>query len=109
MNITPQMIAGFYDFVPVDGTMPIDRFAQVNLWQQMLSSLSKVPGAMEGYDLSRIFAFVAQLGGIKNINRFKIQVMPDDVIARQAQAGNVLPIPQNPNEPGQIPGMGATG
>lgn len=109
MTITPQMIAGFYDFVPVDGTMPIDRFAQVNLWQQMLSSLSKVPGALMGYDLSRIFAFVAQLGGIKNINRFKVQIQPDGMLQQQAAAGNVVPMRTNLNEPGQIPGMGATG
>lgn len=109
MNINPSMIAGFYDFVPVDGTMPIDRFAQVNLWQQLLGSLSKVPGALQSYDLSKIFAFVAQLGGLKNINRFRIQIQPDGVLQQQAASGNVVPMRSNMNEPGQIPGMGATG
>jgi hypothetical protein len=109
MQITPDMIAGMYDFVPVDGSMPIDRFAQANLWQSMLQGMAKVPGALEQYDMSKIFAFVAQLGGLKNINRFKVQIVPDGMMQQQAQAGNVVPMKPNLNEPGQIPGMGATG
>lgn len=109
MNVNPSMIAGMYDFVPVDGSMPVDRFAQANLWQQMLGGLSKVPGALEQYDLGKIFAFVAQLGGLKNINKFKINVVPDGMMQGQAQAGNVVPMRTNLNEPGQIPGMGPTG
>jgi len=109
MQITPKDIAGFFDFVPVDGTLPIDRFAQVNTWQMLLSNLAKVPGMMQGYDLPRIFAFVAQLGGLKNLERFRVQVVPDGVMEQQAAAGNVVPMRTNLNEPGQIPGMGATG
>lgn len=109
MDIAPEMIAGFYDFVPVDGTMPVDRFAQVNLWQQLIAGMSKVPGALQQYDLSKIFAFVAQLGGLKNVNRFRINVVPDGQLEAQAAAGNAIPMRQNLNEPGQIPGMGATG
>lgn len=109
MNVNPSMLAGMYDFVPIDGTMPVDRFAQVNLWQQLMSSMAKVPGALQQYDLSKIFAFVAQLGGLKNINRFKIQVVPDGMLQQQAAMGNVVPMRTNPMEPGQIPGMGATG
>lgn len=109
LNVTPDMIAGMYDFVPVDGTMPVDRFAQVNLWQQLMASMARVPGALEQYDLSKIFAFVAQLGGLKNINKFRIQVTPDGMMQQQAQMGNVVPMRSNPNEPGQIPGMGSTG
>lgn len=109
MNITPDMLPGFFDFVPVDGTMPVDRFAQVNLWQQLLGQLARVPGALNQYDLGKIFAFVAQLGGLKNISRFKVQVVPDGILPQQVQAGNVVPLKANPNEPGQIPGMGATG
>jgi len=109
ININPQLIAGMYDFVPVDGTMPVDRFAQVNLWQQLMASMARVPGALQQYDLSKIFAFVAQLGGLKNINRFRIQVVPDGVLQRQATAGNMVPMRANVNEPGQIPGMGPTG
>lgn len=109
IQVSPELIAGMYDFVPVDGTMPVDRFAQANLWQQMLGGLSKVPGALEQYDLGKIFAFVAQLGGLKNINKFKINIVPDGMMQQQAQMGNQVPMRSNLNEPGQIPGMGPTG
>lgn len=112
MMVTPEMIQGAYDFVPVDGTMPIDRFAQANLWQQLFGTMSKVPQIMGAYDIPRIFAFVAQLGGLKNINQFRVNVIPDGqmppgmvpISAGAAPAGR-----SNMNEPGQIPGMGATG
>ncbi len=112
INVTPEAISGFYDFEPVDGAMPIDRFAQANLWTQIMAQLSKSPELAAGYDLSRIFAWVAQLAGLKNIQRFKVQVVPDSVAQDQAVRGNVVPLPSNPEitpEPGQIPGLGTTG
>lgn len=109
MNITTDDIDGFYDFVPVDGTMPVDRFAQVNLWQQMMGNMARVPGMLQGYDMGKIFAFVAQLGGLKNVSRFKIQVMPDGMMQQQAAMGNAVPMRANLQEPVQIPGMGSTG
>ena len=112
-DVSPAAISGFFDFVPVDGTLPVDRFAQANLWQMLLGQIVKVPGVAMQYDFGKIFAWVATLAGIKNIAQFRLQ--PDDVLTRQAQAGNVVPLSQaatpkgNPNEPRQIPGMGATG
>lgn len=95
VNVTPEMIAGFYSFVPVDGTLPVDRMAQATLWKEILASMRNMPPqiAME-YDIGKIFAWTASLGGLKNINRFKIQVVPDEQLAAQAQAGNVVPMRQ---------------
>ena len=114
LNVNPANIAGDYDFVPVDGTMPIDRFAQANMWRELLMGMSKVPQVMMQYDLGRIFAWVAQLGGLKNIHKFKVQIAPDQRLALAAQAGNVVPLPTNRSpevvpEPGQVSGMGTTG
>jgi hypothetical protein len=122
VTVTPDKIMGMYDFVPVDGTLPIDRFAQANLWQQLLGQMRTMPEIMMQYDMAGIFTWVAQLAGLKNINQFKIQVAPDQVLAMQAQRGNVVgmngrgpqPASARPNaaeviEPGQVPGMGATG
>ncbi|HWU40345.1 MAG TPA: hypothetical protein VN203_22075, partial [Candidatus Acidoferrum sp.] len=46
----------------------------------------------------KVFTHVAQLGGIRNINQFKVQVVPDAVLAAQMGAGNVIPLrgPQQP-------------
>lgn len=112
LHVTPDMIQGAYDFTPVDGTMPIDRFAQANLWQQMFGTMSKMPQVMQAYDIPRIFAFVAQLGGLKNISQFRVNVVPDGMAGMGVPVGGAAPLPgmkMNLNEPGQIPGMGSTG
>ena len=113
------MIAGFYDFVPVDGTLPIDRFAQANLWKELLTGLYQVPQIAMSYDLGGIFAWMAQLAGLKNITQFRI--MPDQQLAQQVQAGNMVPNGQagvsniaggspanqvGANGPGLPPGLG---
>lgn len=92
INVTPETIAGFYGFVPVDGHLPIDRMSQANLWKEMLSSLRFMPPQVAAsYDFGRIFAWVSTLAGLKNINRFKVQVVPDEQAAVQAGRGNVVP------------------
>lgn len=115
INVNPESIQGFYDFVPVDGTLPVDRFAQANMWQQMLQQLPKIPQVAAQYDIGRIFAWVAQLAGLKNIHQFKIQVQPDALLQQQQQQGNLVglngnsPPPENIPEPGQVPNVGPTG
>lgn len=121
IHVTPDSIAGFFDFVPVDGTLPVDRMAQVNLWNQLMAQAGKMPQIMQSFDLTKIFAFVAQLAGLKNINQFRIQILPDAQMQAQAQAGNSIPmnapapapadmagVDQNGGnvQPPQVPGLG---
>lgn len=124
LNVTPDSIAGFYDYIPVDGTLPIDRFALVNMWGSLLSQVRNYPQIAQGYDMGRIFAWVAQLGGIKNIKQFKINVVPDNMMGQgmplggpnvggrtapgaaaggAGGPGNVVPLPN------QVPGVGPSG
>lgn len=92
IRVTPETIAGFYDFVPVDGTLPIDRFAQVNLWKELFQAILAIPAIGMQYDLGGIFQWVAQLAGLKNITQFKLQIAPDEVLALQAAQGNSVPL-----------------
>ena len=87
----------------------MDRMAQANLWKEMMGNLRMMPPqvAMQ-YDWSRIFAWVAQLAGLKNINQFKIQVTPDQMLQQQATAGNVIPMPQKPGTSAASPGNSAS-
>lgn len=106
-----ETIAGFFDFMPVDGTLPVDRFAQASVWQQLLGQVANIPQVVMQYDLGKIFAWVATLAGVKNIQQFRVQVQPDAMLQQQAQAGNVVPMkgPRDPNatpNPPQIPGTG---
>lgn len=117
VNVTPEMIMGFYEFVPVDGTMPIDRFAMANLWREFVRDMvQSVPGFLQSYDVNRIIAWVGQLAGLKNIQQFRVQVQPDAAVAAQAQAGNVVPLGGQGSvanatgvHPGQVSGLGPSG
>lgn len=102
LKITPEDITGFYDFVPVDGVLPVDRFAQVSMWSQLLAQVRNAPQIMQMYDMGKIFGWIAQLGGIRNIEQFKIEVLPDQQLGDQAQRGNVVAMN------GQPPGRGQT-
>jgi hypothetical protein len=109
LQVTPEDIVGQFDLVPVDGTLPIDRMAQANLWKEIMASIKNMPPQVSmGYDWARIFGWAAQLGGLKNIQQFKVQVVPDQQIAQQQQAGNVIPMAP-PNAPRPMlpsPGVG---
>lgn len=130
--ITPDDIAGFYDFVAVDGTMPVDRFAQANLWRELYGQMAQDPMLMQQFDRAGIFAWISQLAGLKNLNQFRIQIMPDQQAAAMAGAGNLVSPQEYGNvtggagsiggpagdaaerfgsvsEPGQLTGMGPTG
>jgi hypothetical protein len=125
MQVTPEDIQGFYDFVPVDGTMPIDRYAMANMWRELMAQMSQMPTLMMEYNLGAIFEYVAKLAGAKNIDQFKVKVTPDEQLAKLAQAGDVVPIGgRSANrggsgggaeqaaripEPGQVPSVGRTG
>mgnify|MGYP001221277941 CR=1 FL=1 len=118
IQVTPDVIGGFFDFVPVDGTLPIDRFAQVSLWQNLFAQIRNFPELRMGYDLGRIFEYVAQIAGLKNITQFKVQVTPDRVLQMQAMEGNAIPVKPGakttpPGTTGanssQIAGMGVAG
>lgn len=105
-RVTPESIAGFFDFVPVDGTMPVDRFAQANLWQMMIAQMAKVPQVMGQYDLGKIFGWVANLAGLRNLQRFRVQMGSPEQLAAMAQAGNVVPLKQNMADFARPPGQG---
>lgn len=92
IDVNPETIAGFFDFVPVDGTLPIDRMAMAGMWQNLMGQMAKIPPLMMQYDLAKIFAHVAGLAGIRNINRFKVQVGSPQQLSQMAQAGNVVPL-----------------
>lgn len=109
MNVTPDSIKGFYDFVPVDGTLPVDRLAMANLWKEILAGMQSMPAILMQYDMGKIFAHVAQLAGIRNLNQFKIQVGTPEALAQQTQAGNLIALGGRKGGGGNARGVGNAG
>jgi len=111
-QVGPEEIKGFYDYQPVDGTLPADRFAMMSMWKELFREVMQAPQIAGRYDLGRMFEYIAQLGGMRAISAFRLEVAPDAALAQQAQAGNVVPMqPQGGGGPpsGRPPGRGTTG
>jgi hypothetical protein len=92
MKVNRDSIGGFYDFVPVDGTLPVDRLAMANLWKEILTGMQSMPALLMQYDLGKMFAHVAQLGGIRNLNQFKVELTSPGGAIQEAQAGNLIAV-----------------
>lgn len=92
VEVTPETLAGGFEYVPVDGSMPIDRVATVNMWTQLLNQFRQSPQLAEQYDIGKIIGWVMQQGGIRNLKQFKVQAQDPEVIAAQVARGELTPV-----------------
>jgi hypothetical protein len=79
LTVDPESIGGEFDIVPVDGTLPIDRYAQVTMWKDLLSTLMATPigqTVIQQMDVPKLISWIFSLGGLKNVKQFQVQVMP---------------------------------
>ena len=95
--LTPDLIMGTFEYQISDGTLPFDKTALLEVWQQILMGVAADPELRQVHDISKIFDYVAELGGAKNISSFK-----------RAQTGqpNIVPPGQEPPQ-GAVPVGGA--
>lgn len=106
-QVDSESIQGFFDFVPVDGTMPVDKFALASLWKELLAQIAGSQGLAQMFDIPSIFSYTAKLAGAKNVDQFKLKITPDKQLAAQVQAGSSVPVPKGGEKMmEQIPGMG---
>ena len=87
----PESIAGDFNYPINDGTLPLDRALLLQVWKEILMGVAQDPELRQTYSLPKIFQYVADLGGASNIETFKIQQMPDQMVAEGAAAGNLVP------------------
>jgi len=91
LKITPQAIVGDFYYPIHDGTLPIDKVALLDIWREILAGVAQDPQLRASYDIGKIFEFVAEMGGAKNITSFKLAT--PEQMQQQMQAGNAMPIP----------------
>ena len=93
MKVTPFDLLVDYDVVVRDGSVPGGNFSDV--WVQMFNVIASHPELQQTFDISRIFKYIATNMGAKNADEFvrvKPQMMPDEQVREQAQAGNIVPM-----------------
>jgi len=93
LQISPDGIAGDFFYPINDGSLPMDKVALMDIWKQIIGLTLQDPEIRQTYSVPKIFEFVAELGGVKNIKSFKIQQGSPEQIRQQSQAGNLAPIP----------------
>lgn len=93
INVDPESITGFFSYVPVDGTLPVDRFAMATLIKEVMGQVYQIPQLAQQMDWMKLFGYLLQIVGVKNFNQFKVQVAPDAALAAGAAAGNSVPVP----------------
>lgn len=97
IRVTPYDLAVNYDLVVRDGSIPGGNFSEV--WIELFKVIGTTPELHQQFDITRIFTFVAQQLGAKNVEDFKrsasrtqIQTAPDEQVLREAEKGNLIPI-----------------
>ena len=85
-----------YDTIVRDGSIPGGNFSDA--WLQLFQTIGTSPELNQQFDITRIFMYIAQQLGAKNVedfkrnvNRINPTVMPDEQVEREVQAGNMIP------------------
>jgi hypothetical protein len=102
----PDRIAGGYDFVPYDATLPTDKMFQANVLQELFGLLVQNPDSMRllNKDPIKLMNHVAELYGIKNLKDYNLQpdkplppleseVVPNDDALGAVANGAAQPVP----------------
>jgi len=96
VKVTPYDLAVNYDLIVRDGSIPGGNFSQS--WIELFKIIGTAPELAQQFDTTRIFMYIAQQLGAKNVEDFKRnvnqiqgQVMPDEQVSREVERGNLVP------------------
>lgn len=95
-RVSPSDLAVMTDLIVRDGSIPGGNFN--SSWIELFKTISASEPLMQQFDTVRIFTYIAQQMGAKNVEDFKRNVgriqattMPDEQVMQQVQAGNMVP------------------
>jgi energy-converting hydrogenase Eha subunit A len=77
--------------------LPQDPARNAQVWIQLLEAIGKYPMLLQpdpdgkALNFSAIFKEAVSALGIRNLEQFKVQVIPDQAAMAGAQAGNLVP------------------
>jgi len=96
-RVTPYDLAVNYDLVTRDGSIPGGNFSQA--WIELFKIIGDAPELMQQFDVTRIFMYIAQQLGAKNVedfrrnmNNIQTTVEPDEQVLAKAQSGELIPV-----------------
>lgn len=95
--VSPMDLIVSYDLVAHDGTIP--GMNDPNVWTQFFQTVASNPLLAQRFDLVRIATHMFREMGARNVDEFVVrsppppQVMADEQVLQQEQAGNLVPLP----------------
>jgi len=96
VSVSPNDLAINYDLIVRDGSIPGGNFSDA--WIDMFKVIGTTPELAQQFDITRIFMYIAQQMGAKNVEDFRRNAqmmqpvtMPNQLVQQQAQAGNLVP------------------
>ena len=96
IQVTPYDLSVNYDVLVRDGSIPGGNFSEA--WLQMFSTIASTPELYQQFDVFRIFTYIAQQLGAKNVEDFrrvagqtKVVQAPDEQVLNEVQKGNLVP------------------
>jgi len=97
IKVDPMSLDIMYDVIVRDGSVPGGNYSQS--WIQLFQILGNNQELAQQFDVVRIFKHIARNLGAKNVNDFvrrgggiQPQTMPNEAVAAQVQAGNLVPL-----------------
>lgn len=107
VEISPEDVQGLFDFPIMDASMPLDPTRYAEVWMQIAQQAVANPAVAPRLDHLELFKQQVHSMGITDLSRFivpeQVQVMPDQQVEQQVQAGNLTPMPGMTN--GSAQGM----
>lgn len=96
-RVSPFDLAINYDLIVRDGSIPGGNFSDA--WIEMFKIIATNQPLMAEFDITRIFMYIAQQLGAKNVEDFKrnldqtqTKVIPDEEALTEADKGNLIPM-----------------
>jgi len=90
LRVTPDQITGDFHYPVHDGTLPIDKVAMLDVWKELFLGMLSDQELRRSYSIPKIFEYIAELGGARNIESFRLAVMPDKQFDQALQSGNIV-------------------
>lgn len=97
IQVSPEMLVGDFYYPIHDGTLPLDRVALLDVWKELFMAISQDPELRQMYNVGKIFDYIAELGGARNLESFK--AMSNDQMAMQMGQGQNQGPGQQPQGP----------
>lgn len=115
ITLQPDQLVGDFIYPLNDGTLPLDRVALLDVWQQIFQVIATNPNVGMAFNIPKLFLYMAKLGGAQNVEDFllnpnaqdaQMAVLPDAQVDAQVQSGNLIPSSALPGGNGTVPDPG---